>query len=919
MKKMKYKKFASGGPVDPLLGFTPREPTPRQNLKKDWVLPRKTTYGPRELDAQKQWLESYVSSDKYAERLGAEGISNPRKEQSARLSNLKNTKVIPVKAPIGKDVNSMAGVYVEKKGDVDIRGKKYKAGSVYLQSLRDDAYFATDMDKNFLTPMHELGHALDDNGNRIPQKTKQALAERLNAPEYEGDNYLQTPSEFTNRLTPIRYLLNTEGIYDARRQEFTPQHYDEMMKSNKLKNTRYLKEVMSKSGKTDEDKKKNFIWFMNNIADTTKPESTRSAATGGYIGKEYATGGGLPGMDMIAPALMNLIPQAINIGQSANSTPTYDPQAKGGFDFSQMAGAAAASGGLGPLGIIAGGLNAVGQLVKSNKAKHTNVYGSPGQYASGGDMTLNNQAFKVNAPANKTDAKYYPSFDVNLDNNEVVDASRKIVYSDDIKNPTTGNSFATDAAKLEYKKGLSQKKVERYKDPFASNTIEALDRMGRDLYSKQEVIATAMGKRNNQGATVQKANMGGPLDPITMAQESTRVNPLPMQTFNAPVNIDPMFKNLRPGVMEELIKTNRAQAESFFRDKAPTTGTPRTTFNSRYREKQYGGPIDPITGQPIAVQQLMQQYPQRGYQLTSNEWQNLSEPGMYNNPDSRVPTQVQPTTTNAYPNMRTATAPPTYGQDNITPNQFLNLRGNPTAPTATSPRPAGRNRPSTSVQSSPTGPVNTPPTDNFRFYNEGPNGSIDDGFRFMDPSGETPKRFPNFAPLESPASSTNMLYPNSLANRTVTSNRALPTAAQLNPLSTTAGAPQDASAGRSMFTTGDYLQMGAAAASFAPLLQGPQRETPYLDNTQITKQAFDVNPQLYQSGRSYRNAVNSIDTQSPNLRRALQNSLYAQKLNTDNQVIQQYQGMNNQAQQQYEANISNQRRYNIGQTVKLMI
>jgi hypothetical protein len=662
-----------------------------------------------------------------------------------------------------------------------------------------------------------------------------------------------------------------------------------------------------------------------------------------YKMKKYAAGGGLPGVDMIAPALMNLIPQAINIGQAANSTPTYDPQAKGGFDFGQALGATTASGGpFGPLGMIAGGLNAVGQLVKSNKAKNTVVYGSPGQYASGGDMSLNNQAFKVNAPANQTDVKYYPEFDVKLDNNEVVDASRKIVYSDDIKNPTTGNSFATDAAKLEYKKGLSQKKVERYKDPFASNTIEALDRMGRDLYSKQEVLATVMGKRNNQGATIQKAAMGGPLDPIPMAQESTRVNPLPMQGFDIPVPIDPMFKNRPQGYLDEMMKINRQQAEAYFKDKPPVTGTPRTTFNSRYRERQYGGPIDPdpnrpwmnkpgmkdlyydpytgstmsrrkdgkyfpysgeFQGQqffsPTEVQQHLKQYPPLS--LTSNEWQNVSEPGMYNNPDSRVPTRIQPTTTNAYPNMRTATPPPTYGQDNITPNQFLNLRGNPTAPTATSPRPAGRNRPSNAVQSSPTGPVNTTPY-------------ADDGFRFNETMGN-PSRIDLFDPLPNAGATTSGL-PESLVNRAVTSqNPRQPLTVDQITRSTIAGAPQDASAGRSMFTTGDYIQMAASAASFAPLLQGPQRETPYLDNTQITKQAFDVNPQLYQSGRSYRNAVNGIDTQSPNLRRALQNSLYAQKLNNDNQVVQQYQGMNNQAQQQYEANISNQRRYNIGQTV----
>lgn len=659
--------------------------------------------------------------------------------------------------------------------------------------------------------------------------------------------------------------------------------------------------------------------------------------------KAYAMGGGI---DMIAPALANLIPQAINIGQSANSTPTYDPQATGKFDFGQVLGASSGSGGpFGPLGMIAGGLNAVGQLVKSNKAKHTTVYGSPGQYASGGDMSLNNQAFKVNAPANQTDVKYYPEFDAKLDNNEVVDASRKIVYSDDIKNPTTGNSFATDAAKLEYKKGLSQKKVERYKDPFASNTIEALDRMGRDLYSKQEVIATAMGKRNNQGATVQKANMGGPLDPITMAQESTRVNPLPMQTFNAPVNINPMFKNLRPGVMEELIKTNRAQADAYFRDLAPITGTPRTTFNSRYREKQYGGPVDPqqpymsiggdyyydpynsqykwrnpLTGsyktetgtpgfgtgkgfrpyaqvdgdnlnilpattnsgpgQRLSISKHLKEYPRYAeapmgdnIQLTSNEWQGLSEPSMFSDPDRR--TFVDPT------------APkPTGG---------LGPRRSPTAGT----RPAGRNKPSNSIQSSPTGPVNTTPY-------------TDDGFRFNETMGN-PERIDPFEPLPN-AGTTAFGLPESLVNRTVTSQNPRQPLTLEQITSATNGTSQATTSGRNMFTTGDYLQMGAAAASFAPLLQGPQRETPYLDNTQISKQAYDVNPQLYQSGRSYRNAVNSIDTQSPNLRRALQNSLYAQKLNTDSQVIQQYQGMNNQAQQQYEANISNQRRYNIGQT-----
>lgn len=112
-------------------------------------------------------------------------------------------------------------------------------------------------------------------------------------------------------------------------------------------------------------------------------------------------------------------------------------------------------------------------------------------------------------------------------------------------------------------------------------------------------------------------------------------------------------------------------------------------------------------------------------------------------------------------------------------------------------------------------------------------------------------------------------------------------------------------------TAGDYLQLAEVGSKFFQTLRGPEREAQMMDNTRITKNSYDVRPQLYQSQRSFQNTANSIDSPSVNLRRSLMNNLYAGKLNSDSQIISQYDSMNKQANSQYEDRLSNQRRYNI--------
>jgi len=129
------------------------------------------------------------------------------------------------------------------------------------------------------------------------------------------------------------------------------------------------------------------------------------------------------------------------------------------------------------------------------------------------------------------------------------------------------------------------------------------------------------------------------------------------------------------------------------------------------------------------------------------------------------------------------------------------------------------------------------------------------------------------------------------------------------PQETTNAAP----AYRTPFTAGDALQGIEVASKFAGLVGGYDKENVNLDNTNITKNSYDVAPQLYQSQRNMRNNLNSLDTSNINLRRSLYNQTYADKLNADSNTLAKYQDMNNQAQTQYEARLSDRRRYNVGQ------
>lgn len=129
-------------------------------------------------------------------------------------------------------------------------------------------------------------------------------------------------------------------------------------------------------------------------------------------------------------------------------------------------------------------------------------------YADGGQMDtqLSNESFQVKGNPNVTDGNYYPEYNANLDHNEVV--KDQFVFSDKLKNPRTGKSFAAEAKVIETSIGRSQKALKiNPNDQLAKNTIKFNEQRSQALASAQESLAQLKGLRSKDN--VQNYAVGG--------------------------------------------------------------------------------------------------------------------------------------------------------------------------------------------------------------------------------------------------------------------------------------------------------------------------------------------------------------------------------------------------------------------------
>lgn len=263
---------------------------------------------------QYNWWISYLKSDMYLLRLHKEFPTYTdkqlRQERDVRLENLKSAKSkMHFVRSIGQEPGYTLGMVYPKqyKGEYwDYATKKWKKHGRDASDPRDrpgHSYFEREYSPmgwnpypGYETiPAHEMGHIVDDGGYRIPESTiikifnytinKMSDSEllymhpwdRYTTPsDYEDKkvfNYISTPTEFINRIQPVRYMLNKLGIYDARKRAFTTADYDKMIKSPEIKNNQHYQDIFDALKGSPAEKKKNFIDIMNSIAEVPVPKS----------------------------------------------------------------------------------------------------------------------------------------------------------------------------------------------------------------------------------------------------------------------------------------------------------------------------------------------------------------------------------------------------------------------------------------------------------------------------------------------------------------------------------------------------------------------------------------------------------------------------------------------------------------------
>ena len=279
-------------------------------------------------EGQKDWMMNYIQSPMYLKRLSKEfpDYSNEQleAEKNARLSNVKNVNIKYPDKPLQDYFGNVSGEYFSKKQKPDSFDRNIgtgkltkpnypsnKKGNLYLEpEYRQDNW---NPDEGFNTiPLHELGHAADDGGYRIPYKTEKLIYDSTNK-AYEGlgakydvpvESYAQSvvsdmpfyyknnPTEFVNRLTPLRYELERAGIWKPGEEDFIDGMYNIMLKNPDVMKNKHIQDVLDQIPGADDSRSKRatVTKLLNEIALNDVEQDLNVAKHGGSHFLENNTG-----------------------------------------------------------------------------------------------------------------------------------------------------------------------------------------------------------------------------------------------------------------------------------------------------------------------------------------------------------------------------------------------------------------------------------------------------------------------------------------------------------------------------------------------------------------------------------------------------------------------------------------------------
>jgi len=159
--------------------------------------------------------------------------------------------------------------------------------------------------------LHELGHAADDGGYRIPYKTEKLIYDSTNK-AYEGlgakydvpvESYAQSvvsdmpfyyknnPTEFVNRLIPLRYELERAGIWKPGEEDFIDGMYNLMLKNPDVMKNKHIQDVLDKipGGNESRSKRATVTKLLNEIALNNGEQDLNVAKHGGSYNEGYSS------------------------------------------------------------------------------------------------------------------------------------------------------------------------------------------------------------------------------------------------------------------------------------------------------------------------------------------------------------------------------------------------------------------------------------------------------------------------------------------------------------------------------------------------------------------------------------------------------------------------------------------------------
>jgi hypothetical protein len=220
----------------------------------------------------KKFTEEYINSHLYREKLKKSGYKNINEAVKNRSSRVSSASVY--------DQNSTPNILEQFLNNVT--DKPYStSGSQYDPENNSIVLDGTTDTKNKFklsregTLAHELAHAETSqfglNNRDIKELfdrqktyndpediTSQKDKDRIRRNDLDKINHDLRPDENKADLNGFRFILNQEGIYDARKEQFTKEHLNKS-KNNSIKN-RLLKNYSEKD----------LIWLMNNVAQSNK-------------------------------------------------------------------------------------------------------------------------------------------------------------------------------------------------------------------------------------------------------------------------------------------------------------------------------------------------------------------------------------------------------------------------------------------------------------------------------------------------------------------------------------------------------------------------------------------------------------------------------------------------------------------------